>query len=167
MLETARLGLGSIAPPSGVPAIGGEPIGVADQSVPGRRTGDPGMCFDYFAVAELYAAGACLHGDLSQLQSCVIPTGKALDCCQAVRDAWAVGIPLDAASLGHYTRGGLTDCPIEHSDSKALRTFAMIQGSKATVVVVTPTPDWHAVATGGWRIVKQAGSRKSVIWLER
>lgn len=158
-LETARLGLGDIAPKTNKPPILGEPIGIASQDVSGRRASDPRKFADYFATAELYTAGACLHGDLADLQDCKIPQGRALECANAVKAVWSAGIPVDAASTGQYTRVGLNGCPVK--DNGALRLYAMNQGSRSTVVVVTgdvnPQPADH------WRVEGHAGPHGQIL----
>lgn len=175
MLDTARLGFPKNEqpghehpelPPTRKPAIGGEPMGIAEAPVAGRRTNDARACADYFAVAELLSAGANLHGDLSNLQSCALPGPNAQRCAEAVRDVWAAGIPADAAAFGQYTRGGLSDCPVGHTEL-TLRTYAMIQGNQATAVVVRPKSGWTPAGDHGWHIVKQGGPHGQILWLAR
>lgn len=164
ILETTVQGVGSF-PATKRPGAGTEPIGIFEKDVPGSRTANPSSCADYFAVAELFSAGAILHGDGATLQRCNAPGPNAQACAEAVKAA-RESIPADA-QLGAYTRGGLDDCPIEHSDSKAMRTFAMIQGNKATVVVVEPKPDWSLVPRNGWRVDGRGGPFGHTIYVSR
>jgi hypothetical protein len=175
LLETARQGLGDY-PPTGKPAVSGEPMGVAEVAQEGRRSNVPREFADYFAVIELFAAGGNIHGDGENLQRCNVPGPQSQACCEAVRDVWRAGIPTDAASDGQYTRGGLSDCPLEHRDrfvdggedrGGSLRTFAMLLGSRATAVVVQPGDQWDARARNGWRIVDRRGPQQQIIFLER
>lgn len=164
LLETSRQGIQGLV--TGMPAIAGEPIGIfeVDQAQP-ARTANASDVADYFAVAELFGAGACLHGDGSTLQRCQLPGPNAQRCAEwakAAREA----IPAEA-QLGHYTRGGLDDCPLEHSDSLALRTFAMLGLTVATAVVVRPQPGWEPKARNGWRIESVGGPNGHVVRLVR
>jgi hypothetical protein len=164
MLETSVQGIGTF-PPTKLPAVGGEPMGIHEVDVAGSRTANASDVADYYAVAELFSAGACLHGDGSTLQRCNLPGPNAQKCAEwakAAREA----IPADA-QLGAYTRGGLDDCPIEHSDSKALRTFGMLQGNRGTVVVVRPAGDWRPVARNGWRIDSVGGPNGHILTVSR
>ncbi len=167
LLETSRLGLGDF-PPTNKPAIGGEPTRLQDAT--------PRQYADYLAVAELYASGACLHGDGDTLQRCRIPGDQRV--AQAVAAVWADPPPADLAAIGEYSRGGLGTCPLVHrdrytddgellDDSGALRTFAMIAGGRATAVVVDPGPGWQLQPTGGWRVVRQYGPHGQIIDLQR
>jgi len=131
-----------------VPFVADEPpkIGVNTTSAPD--------CGDYAAVAALYAAGSTIHTQSLGIRG-EVPTSVEEECARAWADAEA-HVP-DDAQTGAYTRGGLSDCPVEHSDALALRTFATLQGDKATAVVVRPTADWRAIAVAPWRIVRCDG----------
>lgn len=178
LLETARLGLGAIASPSGVPAISGEPIGIFEESQPGRRTNDPKAIADYFATVELYGAGGNLHGDMANLMTCTPPGPQAQACANAVRDVWTAGIAPDVASTGQYTRGGFDSFPMVHHDryndagqeidpSGALRSFGMIQGRQATCVIVQAGKDWTPKGVNGWTITHLGGPQRQIVWLTR
>lgn len=164
VLETTVQGIGTI-PPTKQPGVGGEPMGIFEQDIPGSRTANASDVADYYAVAELFGAGACLHGDGTTLQRCTLPGPNAQRCAEwakAAREA----IPADA-QLGSYTRGGLDDCPIEHDDALALRTFFMLQGNRATGVVVRPQPGWEPRARNGWSLARVAGPNGHIITLTR
>jgi hypothetical protein len=166
LAETSLLGMPAVSwPASGLPAIAGEPIGIFEVDIPGSRTANASDVADYYAVAELFGAGACLHGDGTTLQRCQLPGPNAQRCAEwakAAREA----IPADAQT-GHYTRGGLDDCPLEHSDSLALRTFGMLQGDRGTVVVVRPAPGWEPRARNGWRIEDVTGPNGHIVTVSR
>jgi len=156
LLETSRLGIGDF-PPTNKPAIAGEPERLQNAT--------PRQYADYMAVAELFASGACLHGDGDTLQRCRIPADQSV--AQAVAAIWADPPPTDLAAIGTYTRGGLPDCPLAHSDDLALRTFAMIAGDRATAVVVSPRPGWSLQPVNGWRVVRTYGYEGNTVDLER
>jgi hypothetical protein len=156
LLETSRLGIGDF-PPTNKPAIAGEPERLQNAT--------PRQYADYVAVAELFASGACLHGDGDTLQRCRIPADQSV--ARAVAAVWADPPPADLAAIGTYTRGGLPDCPLAHSDDLALRTFAMIAGNRATAVVVSPRPGWSLQPVNGWRVVRTYGYEQNTIDLER
>lgn len=142
------------------PVVENEPKGIG--SAPGR-TQSASDCFDAAACGHLLCAGSTIHGDFGI--NCEVPTGKDLQCAEA----WAAGwdaIPADA-QLGAYTRGGLGDCPVDHDDSKALRTFAMIQGNRAVVVVVRKAYAGPPVGRQGWRVVETRGPNHQVALLQR
>jgi hypothetical protein len=151
LVDSQKLGLGNY-PAAGRPAIAGEPIRVAEGTTARQHA-------DNAAVCELFGTGVCIHGGYapdprheSDLQRCNIPTGVALDCCQAYGDVWRAGIPTTAASLGAYTRGPFPSCPLFHTDDWALRTFAMLEGSRSTTVVVSRRDDlWSEIWQDGWQ----------------
>lgn len=163
LLETSVQGIQGVV--TGKPAVAGEPIGIFEQDIPGSRTANASDVADYFAVAELFGAGACLHGDGSTLQRCTLPGPRALECAEWAKTA-REAIPTDA-QLGSYTRGGLDDCPIEHSDDRALRTFFMLRGNQGTGVVVRPQPGWEPKARNGWRITDVAGPNGHILSVSR
>jgi hypothetical protein len=178
LLETARLGLIGNYPGSGKPALAGEPIGIHEFDIFGKRSADPRAHADYAAVVELYGAGMVLHGDWDNLQRCIVPGPQAQRCAEAVRDVWAAGIPADAAAGGTYTRGGLNECPLEHVDrfddaghevrpDGALRTFAMLQGTKATCVIVSPGAHHQIRPRVGYRVLTVRGPHGQIVELER
>lgn len=45
-----------------IPVVNNEPIGIAAQAVPGRRTNDPALCYEIGAVSAALNGG-CVHGD--------------------------------------------------------------------------------------------------------
>ncbi len=172
LLETSRLGLFPAGvpgfPPTHEPAVGGEPERLQNAT--------PRQYADYLAVAELYGAGACLHGDGGSLQRLNVPADQSV--AQAAAAVWADPPPADLASNGTYTRGGLADCPLVHRDrytddgqlldnSGALRTFSMISGNRATAVVVSPGPGWTLQPTAGWHVVRQYGYQGNTVDLAR
>lgn len=156
LLETSRLGIGDF-PPTNKPAIAGEPERLQNAT--------PRQYADYVAVAELFASGACLHGDGDTLQRCRIPADQSV--ARAVAAVWTDPPPADLAAIGTYTRGGMPTCPIAHSDDLALRTFAMLTNNRATAVVVSPRPGWSLQPVNGWRVVRTYGYEQNTIDLER
>lgn len=163
MLETSVQGIGSF-PATRRPAVCGEPIAIFHSEKPERTTNDTDVA-DYFATAELFSAGACLHGDGSELQRCIVPDDRTTQLALAAK-AGREAVPVDA-QLGSYTRGYLDDCPLVHDDAKALRTFGMIQGDRATMVVVRPTADWRLETRAGWKVSEQRGLDGHVILVTR
>jgi hypothetical protein len=71
-------------------------------------------------------------------------------------------IPSEAQTW-RYTRGLLSDSPLEHDDALALRTFCHYTGD-AWCVVIRPTVAWTLRARGGWRAT---GPRGTVLRLTR
>jgi len=106
----------------------------------------------------------CVQGKMS------VPfTGDDYRCAVAhARGMHAV--PLEYR-YGVYTRGGLSEGPIEHhpmdnSDPVVWcsRTYARLLGRKAVAVVMQRTPQWRLNPVNGWRVV---GQTESVVFLER
>jgi hypothetical protein len=160
LLETCRLGMGeppNYFPPTNKAAIGAEPKRMQDAT--------PREYADYTASGELCGAGTCLHGDPATLQRCDIPSDESVP--NAVATVRADPPPADLVEVGNYTRGGLPTCPIAHSDDLALRTFAMIAGSRATAVVVSPRPGWSLRPVNGWRVARVYGFEGNTIDLVR
>lgn len=101
-------------------------------------------------VGALLTAG--VNGHSEALKRCNIPTGPERDCVAAILKGNQI-VPPDVYR-GHYTRGGLSDCPLWHDDAKALRTFGIIQGAKAYAVIVRPSADNPRQAVNGWRVTR-------------
>lgn len=184
LVDTARLGVGGhpdpanpfhrFMPPTGLPAVDTERTRIAEGTTPSQHA-------DAAALAELFGAGGNIHGGFSSfdpshatdLQNCVF-TENARPFFEAIAEVWAAGITADAAASGVYTRGGLNDCPIEHTDRYtesgenrrgALRSFFMKQGNKATGVVVDPGDQYPGpIGRDGWRVVRTV---RNVVFVER
>ena len=119
--------------------------------------------FDFAAGMGLFSAGCTFH---SEAGKDALPYGPVVGPCAA---QWVEGlrrVPFDQA-FGSYSRGGLSTCPVVHSDDLALRSYAMIRGDTAVVVVVRPQPGWTAQADHGWTITDQQGDRGNLIFLAR
>jgi hypothetical protein len=145
-----------------IPWVNDEGMGSDEVNKPGSRSNVPDDFFDDGAVSALMGAGVTHHN--TELVYARIP-GPIGQQCAAATVAGANAIPVDAAT-GTYTRGGLNDSPLEHDDSLALRTFARIQGNKATAIVVRPKTD-QRVPRNGWRIIGTAGPNHRIVYLER
>lgn len=172
MLETARLGFGSapgVDPPwtfpaSRRPAIGGEPQRIAEGTTPRAHA-------DYHAIAELFSAGAILHGgdpvvgQGSSLQRCIAPEGgDALACCEAVRDVIASqAIPLNAAADGEYSATHMGNAVCE--EAGAIRSYAMLFGDHGTLVRARETA--APTFKNGWRRVAATGPHAQIYLIAR
>jgi len=162
ILEHTRLG-GYPGAPLLVPGVINEPM----------RIGGPGGSLDardfadFFAVADLVSAGATIHAE--SFKCCQQPTEDEDRIVRAIVTVWRTGrIPATAASLGRYTRGGLSDCPLVHDDAQALRTYAMIEDDEwATAVVVRPAASYIPVAAEGWAILSLSGPHSQIVHLTR
>jgi hypothetical protein len=171
--------LEEIADATKKPGVGGEPpLGIFEQTIPWSRSDDPRGFADWHGTAELLGAGSFIHGDGSTVQACLRPGPRAQACANAISAMWSAGLPSDGLSAGRYTRGGLGDCPLRHSDryddgdreldpSGALRTFAVIQGNRATAIVIEAGPGWRAEADHGWTITRQYGPHGQLVDLTR
>lgn len=148
----------------GIPVVDDEP-----QKIVAGKTDSATDFYTGFAVSALFCAGATIHSQ--SLLTATWPTGAELAAVEAAAQAWR-DIPL-SAPLGSYTRGGLSSCPLEHTDLEkdakrgALRTFCQLSGNTAICVVVRPGAQWTAKAVKGWTITKQIGPLKNVVFLEK
>jgi hypothetical protein len=163
------------------PAIFREPpVGIFETTIPWSRSNNVRDFADFHAMAELCSSGSVLHGDKSNLQTCTVPGPRAQDCAEAVAEVWDAGLSKDAAAFGRYTRGGLGDCPLQHEDRYdedgrdvnprgTLRTFAFIEGDRATAVLVQPGDQYPTVPRGdhGWRVVGMRGPHSQIVDCER
>ena len=106
-----------------VPIVADEPIGAAEQAIGGKRSATPSDFRDYARVCSLFGAGGTFHFDAGMRGE--VPPEDSIQqaCAAAFAEGLSDAIPLDAPRW-QYTRGGLSDCPLEHSDATALRTFA-------------------------------------------
>lgn len=146
-----------------IPIVSDERIGADEVLKDGSRSNVPNDFFDDAVVSGLMGAGLthhATHGIFGQTP------GPIQQRCAEATIAGANAIPDDVA-LGQYTRGGLSDSPLEHDDAKALRTFARIQGGCATCIAVRPTNGWQAIARNGWQIESQSGPDGRVVVLSR
>lgn len=181
LLDIARLGFPGFTA-TNLPAIATEPIRIEDAT--------PAECADYFALAELFGAGAIIHGGLksrghaTDLQNCIWPQPgePGAEHIAAIAEAWKSEIPAEAAGTWRYTRGGGEagggddgECPIAHTDidrdpaGGALRTFALIapDGSRACAVLVGRGPQHTVTPRDGWRVERVTGHLGNVIHLVR
>lgn len=145
------------------PAVLDEPMGADEIDIPGKRSNVPDDFFDYAAVSMLLAAGATFHSSDGITSSLFRPT--TLACANSFYAALNL-IPTNVM-LGTYTRGPLSDCPIQHSDALALRTFARYTDHNAVCVVVRPQGGWVAIAQAGWTIASSGGPGGRVVFLTR
>jgi len=147
------------------PIVLDEPTGADEVPIGNSRSNVPADFFDYAAAAALMSAGATFHSSAGI--DTVVPGPVTQECARQWVAAMRA-IPLDAP-LGQYTRGGASLCPIAHSDATALRTYAKLQGNKATAVVIRPTQHRaeDRVGVNGWRVVGTAGDRHNIVYLER
>lgn len=146
-----------------VPVVLDEPMGADETLKPWSRSNVPDDFFDYGATAALNSAGATFHA--TDLVYGRVPGPIQQQCAEAfVAGLHSVSLE---APLGNYTRGYLSECPLEHDDATALRTFARILGNRAVCAAVRPTSAWRAVARNGWRIIQQLGPSDRVVYLER
>lgn len=127
----------------GIPYVGDEPKKIRSNEL------TPSDCADYSAVADLLAAGSTIHTQSLGIDG-FVPNGLEQACCEAWASSWR-SVP-SYAQLGQYTAGHLADCPIEHNDAMALRTYARLHENRATVVVVRPGLTWDLQARPGWRV---------------
>jgi hypothetical protein len=162
--EHSYLGADDVAP-AGVPAWDVEPMGYDETYQPGRRDNSPLRAYDAACCSFLFLPAYTFHSEAGLLGN--VP-GPVTDACMAAVAQAARDVPLDA-HLGHYTRGGLDDCPLEHSDDTALRTYAMIapDGRTATALVVDKWYVGTPKARGDWAVRSTLGDRQQLVFLER
>jgi len=129
-------------------AIGDEPMGAAEFNQPGRRSNNVSDFGDAAGVFALQTNGATFHSEEGLFSKHFGPTVTA--CARAwIQSMTVIG---SVPQTGQYTAGHLGNCPFEHDDAFALRTFAQILGGEAWVVVVRPTASWTPRLKNGWRI---------------
>lgn len=145
------------------PAVDDEPMGADEIAIAGSRSNVPNDFFDLAATAMLLGAGATFHSSDGITSSLFRPT--TLTCA----NSFFAGLNMIPENVmgGRYTRGPLADCPLQHSDALALRTFASYTDHNAVCVVVRPQPAWVAIAQAGWTIVSQSGPDNRVVFLTK
>lgn len=148
---------------AGKTVVWDEPMGANEVNQPGRRSNVPEDFFDLGAGVALHGGGMTFHSEAGLLSQEWGPV--QLECAVRCFEGM-MSVPADAP-LWRYTRGGLSDCPIEHSDTLALRTFAQIDGNQAVALAVRPAGSWEAKAVSGWRIISQSGPNNRLVFLER
>lgn len=146
-----------------VPVVWDEPIGADEINQPGRRSNSVSDFFDLCAGSALHGAGLTFHSTngLLSLVWGSIQHQAAVACYDAMKM-----VPVEAP-LWSYTRGGLSDNPLQHDDAIALRTWCQLGPGRAVCSVVRPSASWQAIAVNGWRIVEQKGPNGRLVFLER
>ncbi len=152
-----------VADQLGRPAVNDEPMGADEVNIPGKRSNVPDDFFDYAAVSMLLAAGATFHS--TDGITSVPFRATTLACANSFYGALNL-IP-ENVMRGTYTRGPLSDCPLQHDDLLALRTFARYTDHNAVCVVVRPQPGWVAIAQAGWTIQSASGPGGRVVFLTK
>lgn len=148
-----------------VPVVEDEPTGAAEVADGNSRSDVPADFFDYAATCALFGAGGTFHSSAGV--DTLVP-GPVQQACAQQFMAGMQAVPINAP-FWDYTRGGRSNCPLEHDDAKALRTYVKINGNYAVALVVRPTRHTSAdrVARQGWHITATAGDRHNVMYLER
>jgi hypothetical protein len=160
---------GPLMDPLHVAPVGDEPMGAAEQIIPGKRSNIPEDFFWYAANAEINGAGSTFHFDLG-LDGVRPPAGSYQDQCgMAMGLAWANIEP--EFQTGRYTRGGLADLPMVWEDryfpEQTSRLYGRILGDRACCVAIKPLWGWVPKAAPGWHIVSTVGPMNSLVHLER
>lgn len=145
-----------------IPWVNDEGMGADENNQPGKRSNVPNDFFDMGGCDALMGAGGTFHFTDGVYGRVPGPTQQA---CARSYVAGAKSFDAEVA-FGNYTRGGLSDCPLEHDDSTALRTFVRMRGNRADALVIRPT-NATRVARGGWRITAMSGPDNRVVTLER
>lgn len=147
----------------GRPAVNDEPMGANEIDLPGRRSNVPNDFYYYAAVSMLLAAGATFHSEAGLRSQVWGPIQR--QCAQSFYGA-INAIPASVLT-GRYTAGHLSDCPLQHDDATALRTFARYTATEACAIVVRPTGAWVAVADNGWTITGSTGPDGCMVFLSK
>lgn len=145
------------------PVAPNESIGAGDTLIPWSRSNVPDDFYWYAATAQLMGAGATFHFQNGLFAD--LPSLMQQLCAESFFSGIS-SVPPEAQKW-HYTAGHLSDCPLEHSDTKALRTFAKLNGDQAEAIVIRPTAEWRPVAKNGWTLGKQQGPLGSRVSLTR
>lgn len=157
--------------PYGVPFIGNEPMGIdeaANIAVAlngSQRSNEPQKFADYFALADLLGSGATIHAQCLGLQN-TVPDGNWPDteaCCDAIRQVWADLSPDE--TVGAYTAGHISTCPLYHDLSAALKIYGRINGNSAVCVVVRKSAGYYNQPQNGWRVVGEYGYNGNIVKL--
>lgn len=142
------------------PCVSDEPIGAAEQEIPGKRSTSTNDFFDAGACAALQTAGATFHSDNGIQSQLFEPTTRT---CAAAFLAGMNSIP-PVAQTWKYTRGGLSECPVVHDDALAVRTFVQYTDQEAWGVAIQPKPKWRLTPLRG-RLTEVLGDRGNVFHL--
>lgn len=149
-----------------IPGSLDEPIGIDEAKDPGRTTADPQACGEFAAGTKLFGAALVVGHIRSGIRDLHPPGPIATACLRAMRE-YADLVPEELTyPNGRYTRGGLADCPLQHNDARALRTFAIVRADHlALAMAMDVAPQWGAYGANSYRIVRQAGPRGQIVEL--
>jgi hypothetical protein len=131
------------------PVVSDEPIGAAQEFVPGRRDNDPGRFRAAALLSRLAGLGATFHYE-GGLQS-KRPSGRELECFDAWNESWTL-LPGDIEQGGKLRSAGDAGAAVRGFSSKAVRAvFERQRGDSARVLLIDvrgePALQWGA----GWR----------------
>jgi hypothetical protein len=136
------------------PVVADEPMGAGDVDIGGSRSTVANDFYWFGATAAMMGAGATFHSQ-NGIDG-VVWSATQQACANAFYQAMAAVDP--ASQLWTYTRGPLTNCPIQHDDAWALRTFAKMTDHEAIVVVIRANASWPGpIVQDGWSVVSSTG----------
>ncbi len=116
------------------PVVSDEPIGAAQESIPGRRDNDPGRFRAAALLSRLAGLGATFHYE-GGLQSRV-PSGRELECFDAWNESWTL-LPGDIEQGGNLRSAGEPGAAVRGFSSKAVRAvFERQRGDTARVLAI-------------------------------
>jgi hypothetical protein len=133
----------------GKPVVSDEPIGAAEQFIPGRRDNDPQRFAAAAALTRLAGLGATFHYE-GGLQA-RIPTGTELACFEAWRRA------LDALQElpdgGRFAQGAAKAAVVSEKGSRAV--FSRVFERDVWMVLADPRGPTKITWESGWRLEKE------------
>lgn len=141
------------------PAISGEPIGAAEQSVSGKRESDPAFFWILGCLSRGFEVGTVFHSDDGLQARLLEPNQKA---CAT---AFVAGFrSLDTAARLTFKNTGWDDSPIAAADfKKIVRAYSFIEGGRGYTVLVGLNGDPAVQFKNGWRqlevVAEQPGVR--------
>lgn len=125
----------------------------------------PHKFYEAAAGAALQCAGITFHSQSGKLARPLLSQERA---CAEAFVAGAKDVPLGYRT-GSYTRGGLTESPIEWASDWPGRAHAKIVGGRACVTITGSDPSAWANVMGrdGWKIDARRGEFGQVVLLSR
>lgn len=141
------------------PAMSGEPIGAAEQPIPGKRTNDPAFFFAMGALCRGFEIGCVFHSE-DGLQGRLLGPGQ-----RAAAAAFIAGIKaIPTTDRLQFMNARWAGSPVEEAnfESGVVRAYSFVAGARGWTVLVGVRGDPGVRWGAGWRAVKVAAERQGV-----
>lgn len=147
----------------GVPCINTEIMGADETPEVNRRSN---TVYEFYEAGVIASLSSCGSTFFCQAGLRSLPLGPVQHQCAVAFYEGMLLIPISVRRWS-YTRGGLSECPVEHRDDQAIRTFVQYNGAEAWGIATQPSNGWSLRPVSGWRVAETFGEKGNVFHLVR